>query len=194
MATYRSAISSRSLSTTPSTATTPGGGVLVGREGDFVTSPHVSSVFSFTLGKLVREFVSRAGDDLCTIVDIGCGDGKLIRELSAVSRQPSARFIGVDRTSTELRTIDEIPRGGAHLIFSNELFDALPFARLVKRGDDLHELWVDENFEWTEHEAEPRYRDYFESRGIELADGQFADVSLEWEALYDDISAWSTAA
>lgn len=157
----------------------------VGREGDFVTSPHLSSVFSFTLGKLVRQFLSRAGDDMCTIVDIGCGDGKLIRELSAIG---GARYIGVDRTSTEFRTIDEIPRGGAHLIISNELFDALPFARLVKRGDDLHELWVDENFEWTEHEAEPRYSDYFASRGIELADGQFADVSLEWEALYDDIA------
>ncbi|HEX3109823.1 MAG TPA: SAM-dependent methyltransferase [Thermoanaerobaculia bacterium] len=157
----------------------------VGREGDFVTSPHLSSVFSFTLGKLVREFLSRAEDDVCTIVDIGCGDGKLIRELSAIG---GARYIGVDRTNADFRTIDEIPRGGAHLIFSNELFDALPFARLVKRGDDLHELWVDENLEWTEHEAEPRYSDYFASRGIQLADGQFADVSLEWEALYADIA------
>ncbi|HEX3580977.1 MAG TPA: SAM-dependent methyltransferase [Thermoanaerobaculia bacterium] len=154
--------------------------------------------------------MSRAGDDVCTIVDIGCGDGKLIRELSAVG---GARYVGVDRgvvsresgvvsgntthhsrltthdsRLTFVRTVDDIPRGGSHLIFSNELFDALPFARLVKRGgDDLHELWVDENFEWTEHEAEPRYRDYFESRGIELADGQFADVSLEWEELYGDI-------
>jgi SAM-dependent MidA family methyltransferase len=155
----------------------------VGKEGDFVTSPHLSSVFSFTLGKLVREFLSRAGD-VCTIVDIGCGNGKLIGELAAIG---GARYIGVDRTSAEFRTIDQVPRGGAHLIFSNELFDALPFARLVKRGDDLHELWIDENFEWTEHEAEPRYTDYFESRGIELSDGQFADVSLEWEALYGDV-------
>lgn len=188
----------------------------VGKEGDFVTSPHISSVFAFTLGRLVREFMSRAGDTPCTIVDIGCGDGRLIRELSAIG---GARYVGVDRTAVSresgvgsgelgdgsrlptpdspltaptpyslLTTPDQIPRGGAHLIFSNELFDALPFARLVKRGDDLHELWVDENFEWTEHEAEPRYSDYFASRGIELADGQFADVSLEWQAMYADIA------
>jgi SAM-dependent MidA family methyltransferase len=157
----------------------------VGKEGDFVTSPHISSVFAFTLGRLVREFMSRAGDTPCTIVDIGCGDGRLIHELSAIG---GARYVGVDRTSTEFRTVDDIPRGGAHLILSNELFDALPFARLVKRGDDLHELWVDENFEWTEHEAERRYLDYFASRGIQLADGQFADVSLEWEAMYADIA------
>jgi SAM-dependent MidA family methyltransferase len=165
----------------------------VGKTGDFVTSPHLSSVFAFTLEKLVREFMSRVGDDVCTIVDIGCGDGRLIQELSAIG---GGRYVGVDRSDVSrapgvvqyVRTIDEIPRGGAHLIFSNELFDALPFARLVMRGDGLHELWVDANFEWTEHEAEPRYIDYFESRGIRLADGQFADISLEWEALYADIA------
>src|SRR5438552_9623609 len=53
----------------------------VGREGDYVTSPVLSPVFSFTLGRLVREFLSRYTDEVCSIVDIGCGDGALIREL-----------------------------------------------------------------------------------------------------------------
>jgi SAM-dependent MidA family methyltransferase len=168
----------------------------VGRQGDYVTSPILSPVFAFTLGKLVREFMSRAGDEMCTVVDIGCGDGRLIRELAAGHRPP-ARFVGVDRSLERVtpaenvlyvRTIDEIPRGGAHLIISNELFDALPFTRLVMRGEQLHELWVNDAFDWSEHEAEPRYDDYFASRGIQLSDGQFADVSLEWEALYADIA------
>jgi len=193
----------------------------VGREGDYVTSPILSPVFSFTLGKLVREFMSRAGDDMATIVDIGCGDGRLIKELSvigrgryvgveagsgrpaagrgeippAADRWPPARFVGVDRSLERIepadgvqfvRTVDDIPRGGAHLIISNELFYALPFTRLVMRGEHLHELWVDDSFEWTEHEAEAGYDDYFAARGITLADGQFADVSLEWEAMYRD--------
>ena len=216
----------------------------VGKGGDYVTSPLLSPAFSFTLGKLVREFVSRAGDALCTIVDIGCGDGALIHALAggwrlaagglecpvpsvqrpgsrletdgwgpghrapgtgnpasppAASRQPPARFIGVDRSLERIpdkfregvqyvRTIDEIPRDGVHLIISNELFDALPFSRLVMRGEHLHELWVNESFDWSEHEAEPRYEDYFAARGITLADRQFADVSLEWEALYRDVA------
>ena len=54
----------------------------VGREGDFVTSPVLSPVFSFTLGRLVREFLSHYTDEVCSIVDIGCGDGSLIRELA----------------------------------------------------------------------------------------------------------------
>ena len=54
----------------------------VGREGDFVTSPLLSPVFSCTLGRLVREFLSHYTDEVCSIVDIGCGDGSLIRELA----------------------------------------------------------------------------------------------------------------
>jgi SAM-dependent MidA family methyltransferase len=186
----------------------------VGKNGDYVTSPTLSPVFAFTLSRLVREFMSRAGDDMCTIVDIGCGDGGLIHALGcgwrlvgggksqsppAASHHPPPRFIGVDRSLdrvkpehrngvTYVQTVDEIPRGGAHLIISNELFDAIPFARLVMRGGHLHELYVDASFDWSEQEAPGPYEHYFEERGIELADGQFADVSLEWEAMYRDIA------
>ncbi|HEX7153115.1 MAG TPA: SAM-dependent methyltransferase [Thermoanaerobaculia bacterium] len=163
----------------------------VGKGGDFVTSPSLSPVFSYALGRLVDEFVSRAGGALSSIVDIGCGDGTLIRAL----RSERARFYGVDRVGGDFRTLDEVPRDGAHLIFSNELFDALPFARLVQRGEHVHELFVNEvngELEWHEHEASPLYEDYFASHGIELSDGQFADVSLEWEAMYADVARFVT--
>jgi len=78
------------------------------------------------------------------------------------------------------------------MILSNELFDSFPFARLVPRGDELHELWVTERdgvLDWAEREAPPAYGDYFASHNVELSDGQFADVSLEWEAFYDEICA-----
>lgn len=168
----------------------------VGREADYVTSPVVSDVFAYALGRLVGEFLGRMGDEVSSIVDAGCGDGSLIRALAG----ERGRFFGVDRSLervrergkvTFVRTIDELPRDGAHLIISNELFDAQPFARLVQRGDELHELWVAERegvLDWSEHEAEFAYVDYFAARGIELLDGQFADVSLEWSALYDDLA------
>jgi SAM-dependent MidA family methyltransferase len=176
----------------------------VGKEGDYVTSPVLSPVFSYSLGKLCREFMSRTGDAVSQVVDIGCGDGGLIRALAGEKQltteaQRAQRFYGVDRNLgraipdprvTYVRSLDEIPPADARLIISNELFDALPFARLVQRGEHLHELWVTERdgaLDWSEHEADPRYDDYFAERGIRLDDGQFADVSLEWAALYDDI-------
>ena len=173
----------------------------VGREGDYITSPLLSPAFSFALGRLVNEFVCHAGDEVCTIVDVGCGDGTLIHSLSVAAAGEKRRFFGVDRTLDRVhedlkrgvwfvRTIDELPRGGAHLILSNELFDALPFARLVQRGEHLHELWVterDEQFDWSEHEASAEYERYFLERGIELVEGQFADISPEWEGMYRNL-------
>jgi len=197
----------------------------VGREGDFITSPLLSPVFSFAIGKLIHEFVNRAGDGVSQVVDVGCGDGALIRALAGVgsrgsgvgegsdpqpSRSPDSAptpdprrltpsFYGLDRNLgraqpdpnvTYVTSLAEIPRAEARLIISNELFDALPFGRVVQRGEELHELWVTEHdgvLDWTEHEADARYDDYFAERGIELDDGQFADVSLEWSPMYDDL-------
>lgn len=177
----------------------------VGREGDFITSPLLSPVFSFALGRLIDEFMSRSGDAVSQVVDIGCGDGALIGALaqgaggreSGVGERPCA-FFGVDRNLgraqphpgvTYATSLGDIPPAEARLIINNELFDALPFARLVQRGEELHELWVTERdgaLDWTEHEADARYDEYLAERGIELDDGQFADVSLEWPVLYDD--------
>ena len=174
----------------------------VGRNADYVTSPMISPVFVDSLGGLISEFLSRAGDAVCSVVDIGCGDGSLIHSLyaaAAPSFRENARFYGVDRSLDRVlpgegvafaRQLDAVPRGEVQLVISNELFDALPFARLVMRDEHLHELWIaerDAGFDWVEHEAEPRYDDYFAERDIDLRDGQFADVSLEWEATYDDV-------
>ncbi|MBV8516598.1 MAG: SAM-dependent methyltransferase [Acidobacteria bacterium] len=173
----------------------------VGRSGDYVTAPVLSPAFSFAIGRLVREFVRRAEGAMCSIVDIGCGDGGLIRAIAAEIDAPHARFFGVDRALgrvhdeharvTFLNTLDQVPRDGMHVILSNELFDAFPFARLMQRGEHLHELWVGERggtLDWVEREAPGPYEHYFAERGIELAEGQFADVSLEWEAYYADVA------
>lgn len=175
----------------------------VGKEGDFVTAPLLSPAFPYAIGRLVDDFVRRATDGVSTIVDVGCGDGTLINTLCAAAPERTF-FAGIDRSRERLRsraaaqprgprfaaTLDEIPRNATQLVISNELFDALPFARLVRRGEHLHELWVTERdgaLDWNEHEAEARYDDYFATRGVELSDGQFADISLDWELMYADL-------
>ncbi len=173
----------------------------IGKGGDYVTSPLISPVFAFALNRLVTEFVRRAGDEMSTVADIGCGDGTLINtlcEASATASGPGPRFYGVDRApqrvtgrcATIVRTLHEIEFGGANLVLSNELFDAFPFARLVQREERLHELRVMDaggELDWTEGEAAAPYQDYFAARGIALVEGQFADISLEWEAFYRDV-------
>ena len=168
-----------------------------GKAGDFVTAPTLSPAFSFAIAGLVREFLSRCEGEVCSFVDIGAGDLSLMtnvqREIEAQrlkgsKAQRDVRFFGVDRARGS--SIEDVPRDGVHFLFSNELYDAFPFARLVQRGEHLHELWVSERdgvLDWTEREAPAPYEDYFASHGIELAEGQFADVSLEWEAFHRDV-------
>ena len=178
----------------------------VGRGGDYVTAATLSPAFSFAIARLFREFMDRVEAEVFTFVDIGAGDGSLIRAVAAQIDDARARFIGYDRSLSRIEPVEggrvrflaalhEIPRDGAHFIFSSELYDAFPFARLVQRGEHIHELWVaerDGTLDWVEHEATPVYDDYFDARGIELAEGQFADVSLEWEAFHADVARFVT--
>ncbi|MGZ7032281.1 MAG: SAM-dependent methyltransferase, partial [Thermoanaerobaculia bacterium] len=179
----------------------------IGRVGDYVTAPLISPAFSFALGGLIREFLSRAGDEQSSVVDVGCGDGSLIHSLYASTAETDAvRFAGVDRSLERVHDdkrsgvafatgVARLARATNQLVFANELFDAMPFARLVGRGDDIHELWVTERdgqLDWAEHEASFEYAQYFADRGIVLAEGQFADVSLDWTAAYEELCSFVT--
>ncbi len=179
----------------------------VGKEGDYITSPSLSPLFSYAIGRLIDEFVTRSSGAMCSFVDIGCGDGSLLRSLS---EKKDIGLWGVDRSLDRIPVEGQAPspvhfvtslldvgRSGHHLLFSNELFDALPFSRLVMRPDGLHELWVhetEEGLDWSEHEAPEIYDDYFASHGVTLEEGQFADVSLDWSGMYRDLAAFSTEA
>src|SRR5947208_583644 len=68
----------------------------IGKTGDFVTSPSLSPVFSFALSLLITEFVHNIPDGVCSIVDVGCGDGSLIHSLYEAGRGTGAQFFGVD--------------------------------------------------------------------------------------------------
>ncbi len=171
----------------------------IGKTGDFVTSTSISPVFSFAISRLVREWMSRISGTTFSIVDVGCGDGALIRAIATEIPDDRAQFFGVDRSleravSAErvqfATTFADVPLGDAQLLICNELFDALPFARLVMREEGLHELWVGERagrLEWIEHDADPQFANYFSVRGIQLQNGQFADVTPGWEDLYGEL-------
>lgn len=176
----------------------------VGKGGDFITAPLISPVFGHSLAMLANEFLQRTGDGLAAIVDIGCGDGTLIRSIAAQAKEHSgrARFFGVDRSLSRavpgegvefVESLDAVPRDASALVLTNELFDALPFWRVVMRPHGLQELTVvageDGELEWSERPAPPAIVDYFSARDIALAEGQFADVTPEWQELYAQICA-----
>lgn len=149
-----------------------------GRSGDFVTAPEISPLFSFCIARQCRQVLSGLADGV--ILELGAGSGRMacdiLQELQRCGCLPAGYFIL--ETSADLRQrqqallqevlpdyfecikwlerLPEEPVTG--VILANEVMDALPVCRVVKRGDKLHELRVachDGGFAWTEAEAEP---------------------------------------
>lgn len=176
----------------------------VGAVGDFVTSPAISPVFGYGLGRLSSEFSGRLGDVVYGIVDIGCGDGSLLEAVAAgmaENHRSKVLFFGVDRSLSRVHELDRgaisfstdlsaLPSDIPLLIFCNELFDALPVARLLVREGSLREAMVrlrDGYLEWSDRPAAQTHAEYLSGRGIDLTEGQTADVSLAWWQLYEQI-------
>lgn len=170
--------------------------------GDYATSVDLSPAYSFGLARLMDELAARLPDGLSAAVDVGCGDGSLIDGLRAAAGEgASPRFLGVDRSLGRLRPelaadpalefLEAIPPlEGPAFVVSNELFDAVPWHRVVQREGGLRELWVarpGDALDWEERPAPPEMAGYFEERGIRLEAGQFADVTPGWSELYRSI-------
>jgi SAM-dependent MidA family methyltransferase len=180
-----------------------------GREGDYRTSPERSSLFAATFARYFARLYEDLGRPAkWTIVEAGAGDGRfasgvlqtlqkcfpdvfsatyyVIDEVSSQSRSLARERLKpyADRVEVKKLTNAKINRG---VVFSNELFDAFPVHRVTMHDGQLQEFYVNVggngNFEWLlgapSPGSLPRLLAYFEDCGIELGEGQVAEVSLE---------------
>jgi SAM-dependent MidA family methyltransferase len=132
----------------------------IGPAGDFITGSSLSPLFGRSTARLLERLAERLGRP-ADLLEVGCGDG---RHLAAVleTAEPGVlgRVLGHDRVSrplpagvTALKDFsegEEKPVRG--LVFSYELFDALPVRRF-RRGvsQSWEELRVGlrgESFDW----------------------------------------------
>lgn len=174
----------------------------IGPGGDFVTGSSLSPLF----GRATAQLVSRLDEVLgrpVDILEVGYGSGDHLRHLLAdLPADRERRIMALDRVArpvpedVELLTdLSVLPEGGIEgLIFSYELFDALPVHRLVGTEDGgLRELWValDQRGEFRYEEGElsnPELQDCLGKGPSGLAPGQIADVSPQWGPLYRDLA------
>ncbi len=128
----------------------------IGREGHFVTSPHVHPVF----GDLVRFALLESWEaldrpDPFRVVELGAGDGTLARalligfgsgdvpvEYAAVEISPGARERLGELEVAVIETVDALEPLEPGVVLANELLDDLPFRRVRRRGDDLVEVRI----------------------------------------------------
>jgi SAM-dependent MidA family methyltransferase len=186
-------------------------GAAIGEGGDFVTSPHVSPAFAGALARLFAFDADRLGPGPFDFVEVGAGDGRLLEQLtlwlatldselhsrltvtaveaSAAGRE-ALRARGIQPTPRILAGVDELPEGSVSgWIFSNELYDALPVARVVGSAEGLRELRVGidargEGFAWVEAPAPPSLAEHLGGVGVTLQPGQVGEIAAGAEALH----------
>lgn len=167
----------------------------IGEEGDYVTGSSFSPLFGRATARLMGRLDQALGGQ-AELFEAGFGSGTHLRNV--VAADPSRRVRawdrvarpapeGVERISRleDLGTIDG-------LIFSYELFDALPVHRLIGRADGtVGELWVDLDadgaFTWREGEVSAPGLPGLLS-GATLQPGQVADLSPAWAPLYRELA------
>lgn len=182
--------------------------------GDYRTSPERSPLFAATFARYFATLYTELGSPTeWTILEAGAGAGDFARVVLETLAHTHPRIFQATRYCIDEISVDARARVRENLaafsdrvefsqnnlrgqpceagvIFSNELFDALPVHRVCLRGGRLRELYVGldakGDFNWIEGEpTTPRLAAYFSRHHITLAEGQFAEVNLaadEWLA------------
>ncbi len=158
-----------------------------GVEGDFYTNSQLQPVFGRLVAQQIarwREEMGRPGD--FTVVEVGAGRGETLQEVRRAL--PSVRCVAVDRAG------DELPARFSGVIYSNELFDALPVHVVSRRGSGVAEILVDatdQGFSWVEGEPSTlALAEYVDHHAPGLAEGRQIEVNL---AALDELERMATA-
>ncbi len=171
-------------------------GAPIGEGGDFVTSPSISPAFAATIARRFAKDHETLERDL-DFVEIGAGEGKFLAGFAeALARDHPAvasrtRLTASERSAAAREKLAKLPlaistgagglpeRSVVGWIFANELYDALPVARIRGGAEGLEELRVgieDDRFVWTSAAAPAAWRDRLARSGVSLAAGQIGEI------------------
>ena len=146
-----------------------GGSVKLGPAGDFVTAPEISPLFGRALAREISSLLEQL--HMGTILELGAGSGRLaasiLTELNEhASLRPQYQILEVsaelkDRQRSQLAAfgdqvtwLDELPADSFEgVILTNEVVDAFPVARFIKRDGQVRVLGVrreERGFVWAE--------------------------------------------
>ena len=177
----------------------------MGREGDYLTSPELSPVFSVMVGRQLREMWKAMGaPDRWDIAEVGAGNGTLCRDtlkwacrrapefFEAISYvivepipSPQARqrkMLELEALETKVCWLTEMPDAVDGCILSNELLDSMPVHRVRLEDGDLREVFVGwDGTRFREELREPSIAEiggYFERLGLLPGEGCMAEVNV----------------
>jgi SAM-dependent MidA family methyltransferase len=180
------------------------GAVKLGRDGDFITAPEISPLFSRCLANQCIEVMDRLG--AIDILELGAGSGvmaaDILKELAAQHRLPE-RYLILE-VSADLRErqratlaehvpeqldrvawLDAWPTDLRGVVLANEVLDAMPVERFRVRGTQINSVgvtWQLGRLDWSETHApaalEKAVRAIEQGAGEALPDNYFSEVNL----------------
>ena len=142
------------------------GSTKLGKEGDFITAPEISALFSHSLAQAVAPVL----DKDMIILEVGAGRGKMaadillylkqnnkcpkeywILELSADLRERQKKTIKelAPELFQQVKWLDVLPERFSGVVLANELLDAMPIQLFQKNKNDINEInvvWKDDAF------------------------------------------------
>jgi len=183
---------------------------------DYFTSVDASPIFGRLLARQFQEmWVQLDRPSEFVLVELGAGPGALAAQIVDFTAESFPEFYGalqyiaVERSAARRAAAAALAKhlAAAHFamvsdmpaqipcgcVFSNEFFDALPVHRLVRKGNDLREIYVNLGANGLCEEfgplSTPTLAEYLSEQGITLQEGQLADINLEACAWIAEIGA-----
>jgi len=191
------------------------GATKFGAAGDFVTAPEVSSLFGYVLARQCAAVLANIGSP--SILEFGAGSGKLaadllarlarldalpesykILEVSADLRERQEAFLNsaVPDLAARVSWLDRLPDEHRGVMIANEVLDALPVERFVRRAGHVAQLCVaveNDTFSMVEREAPDALAiavtNIEQDLGQALPDGYISEVCLAAPAWIADIGS-----
>jgi len=191
------------------------GSCKLGEEGDFVTAPEISRLFSCCLAKSLQVAIDPAVER-SNILEVGAGSGimaaDILLQLEKDRHLPQHYFIlerSADLRERQKKTLekkcahlikrvewlDDFPEHFNGVVVANELLDALPVHRVKKQQGQWQELGVqwNERFEWASRKISQsrllQRLQLIEAEQGELAEGYSTEINLAAEDWINSIAS-----
>lgn len=169
-----------------------------GEQGDYYTSPYVSSAFGAMIARQLEEMWQIMNKPAFTVVEYGAGSGVLCHDILDYLKNNAPLYDGLqyciieksplmrEKQKAHLHdkvswhdSIDELS-GLTGCILSNELVDNFSVHR-VKMEEELKEIFIDYHHNFIEvlRPAAPALHNYLQEQGISLSSGYRTEINLE---------------
>ena len=173
------------------------GSVKLGEEGDFVTAPEISPLFSKALANAILPALNAEQ----IIFEVGAGRGRMaadilvflkkknklpkeywILELSADLRERQKQTIAetIPEFLEHVKWLDELPERFSGIVLANELLDAMPIQLFQKTENDINEV----NVVWLDDKLSFQLKSSFDERLVHRVKNIEDELGTEFNAGY----------